>query len=74
MDESSAGVSPAGHLAASLGSGRESASTNCGAAGPIGSLALGFIVSPICPFFVSKVKNALKYDEALDVRGAQICE
>jgi len=40
-----------------------------GFAGPIGSIALGFIVSPICLFFVSKVKNFLGYDDALDVFG-----
>jgi Amt family ammonium transporter len=40
-----------------------------GYAGPIGSLALGFIVSPICLFFVSKVKNSFGYDDALDVFG-----
>ncbi|MBI1868765.1 MAG: ammonium transporter [Methylocystis sp.] len=40
-----------------------------GYAGPIGSLALGFIVSPLCLFFVSTVKNALGYDDALDVFG-----
>jgi ammonium transporter, Amt family len=40
-----------------------------GFAGPIGSLALGFIVSPICLFFVSKVKNTFHYDDALDVFG-----
>jgi ammonium transporter, Amt family len=40
-----------------------------GYAGPIGSLFLGFIVSPICLFFVSKVKNAIGYDDALDVFG-----
>jgi Amt family ammonium transporter len=40
-----------------------------GYAGPIGSLALGIIVSPLCLFFVSKVKNTLGYDDALDVFG-----
>jgi ammonium transporter, Amt family len=40
-----------------------------GYAGPIGSLALGLLVSPICLFFVSKVKNTLGYDDALDVFG-----
>jgi len=40
-----------------------------GYAGPIGALALGFIVSPICLFFVSKVKNSFGYDDALDVFG-----
>jgi Amt family ammonium transporter len=40
-----------------------------GFAGPIGALVLGFVVSPICLFFVSTVKNALGYDDALDVFG-----
>jgi Amt family ammonium transporter len=40
-----------------------------GYAGPIGSLALGIVVSPLCLFFVSKVKNTLGYDDALDVFG-----
>jgi Amt family ammonium transporter len=40
-----------------------------GFAGPVGSMVLGFIVSPICLFFVSTVKNALGYDDALDVFG-----
>ncbi|HXY57920.1 MAG TPA: ammonium transporter [Methylocystis sp.] len=40
-----------------------------GFAGPIGALVLGFAVSPICLFFVSKVKNLFKYDDALDVFG-----
>jgi Amt family ammonium transporter len=40
-----------------------------GYAGPIGSLALGLLVSPICLFFVSTVKNKLGYDDSLDVFG-----
>ena len=40
-----------------------------GYAGPMGSLVLGLIVSPVCLIFVSKVKNALGYDDALDVFG-----
>jgi Amt family ammonium transporter len=40
-----------------------------GFAGPMGSLVLGLIVSPICFFFVTTVKNALKYDDSLDVFG-----
>jgi ammonium transporter, Amt family len=40
-----------------------------GFAGPIGALVLGFVVSPACLFFVSTVKNALGYDDALDVFG-----
>jgi len=37
--------------------------------GPIGALVLGLVVSPVCLFFVSTVKNALGYDDALDVFG-----
>ena len=40
-----------------------------GFAGPIGAMMLGFVVSPVCVFFVSTVKNALGYDDALDVFG-----
>jgi len=40
-----------------------------GFAGPIGALVLGLVVSPICLFFVSTVKNALGYDDAADVFG-----
>ena len=35
----------------------------------MGALVLGLIVSPICLFFVSAVKNKLGYDDALDVFG-----
>ena len=41
----------------------------CGFAGPMGSIVLGLIVSPVCIFFVSVVKNKLGYDDALDVFG-----
>ncbi len=40
-----------------------------GFAGPMGSVVLGLLVSPICFFFVSTVKNKLGYDDALDVFG-----
>ena len=40
-----------------------------GFAAPLTAIALGFIVSPICYLFISKVKNALKYDDTLDVFG-----
>jgi ammonium transporter, Amt family len=40
-----------------------------GFAAPGTSILLGFIVSPICFFFVSTVKNKLKYDDTLDVFG-----
>ena len=40
-----------------------------GYAGPMGSIVLGFVVSPACFFFVTKVKNMFHYDDALDVFG-----
>ena len=35
----------------------------------MGSLVLGLLVSPLCLFFVSTVKNKFGYDDALDVFG-----
>ncbi len=40
-----------------------------GYAAPMTAIILGLIVSPICYVFVSTVKNALKYDDTLDVFG-----
>ena len=40
-----------------------------GFAAPMTALVLGLVVSPICYVFVSTVKNALKYDDTLDVFG-----
>ncbi len=40
-----------------------------GFAGPMGSLVLGLIVSPICFLFVSTVKSRFGYDDSLDVFG-----
>ena len=40
-----------------------------GFASPMGALALGLIVSPICYIFVSTVKKAFGYDDSLDVFG-----
>ena len=40
-----------------------------GFAGPMGSIILGLIVSPICFFFVTTVKSKLGYDDSLDVFG-----
>ena len=40
-----------------------------GYAGIMGSIVLGFLVSPLCFFFVTFVKNRMKYDDALDVFG-----
>ena len=40
-----------------------------GFAGPVGAMVLGLLVSPVCLFFVSTVKNTFGYDDALDVFG-----
>ena len=40
-----------------------------GYAGPMGSVVLGLLVSPICFFFVSTVKSRFGYDDSLDVFG-----
>jgi ammonium transporter, Amt family len=41
----------------------------CGTTGPVGAIVLGLMVSPICYFFVTKVKAMFKYDDSLDVFG-----
>lgn len=41
----------------------------CGFVGPAGALVIGFVVSPVCYFFVTKVKYIFGYDDALDVFG-----
>jgi Amt family ammonium transporter len=41
----------------------------CGFVGPMGALIIGLGVSPLCLFFVSKVKQAFGYDDTLDVFG-----
>lgn len=41
----------------------------CGFVGPMGGIVLGLLVSPLCFFFVSKIKNMLGYDDSLDVFG-----
>jgi len=40
-----------------------------GFAGPMGALVLGLVVGVVCLFMVTTVKNALGYDDALDVFG-----
>ena len=40
-----------------------------GYAGPMGSIVLGIVATCFCYFFVAVVKNALKYDDSLDVFG-----
>ncbi|KQW56252.1 ammonium transporter [Ensifer sp. Root127] len=40
-----------------------------GIAGPMGAIVMGLIVSPLCYFFVSVVKNKFGYDDTADVFG-----
>ncbi len=40
-----------------------------GFAGTMGSVVLGLVVSPVCFFFVTTVKNRFGYDDTLDVFG-----
>jgi len=41
----------------------------CGTVGPMGAIALGVIAAAGCYFFVTVVKNKMKYDDSLDVFG-----
>jgi Amt family ammonium transporter len=41
----------------------------CGTTGPVGAIALGLAVSPVCYAFVSAVKARFGYDDSLDVFG-----
>ena len=40
-----------------------------GIAGPMGAIVMGALVSPLCYFFVSVVKNKFGYDDTADVFG-----
>jgi Amt family ammonium transporter len=41
----------------------------CGWVGPMGAIALGAVAGIVCFVFCTTVKNALKYDDSLDVFG-----
>jgi Amt family ammonium transporter len=56
-------------LASGLVAGLVAVTPAAGFAGPMGSIVLGLLVSPICIFFCTAVKNALKYDDSLDAFG-----
>ncbi|MCE3288603.1 MAG: ammonium transporter, partial [Caulobacter sp.] len=56
-------------LASGIVAGLVAITPAAGFAGPVGSIVLGLIVSPVCVFFCSVVKNALKYDDSLDAFG-----
>jgi Amt family ammonium transporter len=40
-----------------------------GIVGPMGAIVMGIIVSPLCYFFISVVKNKFGYDDTADVFG-----
>src|SRR5205823_5855738 len=40
-----------------------------GYAGPMGAIVLGLVVGIVCLFFCTVIKNALGYDDSLDVFG-----
>jgi len=56
-------------LASGIVAGLVAVTPAAGFAGPMGSVILGLIVSPVCIFFCTVVKNALKYDDSLDAFG-----
>ncbi|MDR1828081.1 MAG: ammonium transporter [Methylobacteriaceae bacterium] len=56
-------------LASGVVAGLVAVTPAAGFAGPMGSLILGLVVGPVCMVFCSTVKNALKYDDSLDVFG-----
>ena len=56
-------------LASGVVAGLVAVTPAAGFAGPVGAIILGLIVSPICIFFCSVVKNTFKYDDSLDAFG-----
>ncbi len=56
-------------LASGVVAGLVAITPAAGFAGPMGAVILGLVVSPLCIFFCSVVKNALKYDDSLDAFG-----
>ncbi len=56
-------------LASGMVAGLVAITPACGVSGPIGAIVLGLLVSPICIFFVAKVKHIFKYDDSLDAFG-----
>ena len=56
-------------MASGIVAGLVAVTPAAGFAGPIGALALGLVVSPICVIAVTTVKTALKYDDSLDAFG-----
>src|SRR6202022_1080594 len=51
------------------GAGLVAVTPAAGYAGPMGAIVRGIVVGVVCLFFVTVVKNALGYDDSLDVFG-----
>ena len=56
-------------LASGVVAGLVAVTPASGYAGPMGALVLGLVAGAICFFFCTAVKNALGYDDTLDVFG-----
>ena len=56
-------------LATGMVAGLVAVTPASGYAGPMGAMLLGALVSPICVFACSFIKNMIGYDDALDVFG-----
>ena len=56
-------------LASGMVAGLVAVTPAAGFSGPMGAIILGLLVSPVCVFFCSVIKNALKYDDSLDAFG-----
>ena len=56
-------------LASGIVAGLVAVTPAAGFAGPVGSIVLGLLVSPLCIFFCTVGKNALKYADRLDAFG-----
>jgi Amt family ammonium transporter len=56
-------------LASGVVAGLVAVTPASGYAGPMGALILGLVAGVVCFFFVTAVKNALGYDDTLDVFG-----
>jgi Amt family ammonium transporter len=56
-------------LASGIVAGLVAITPACGSIGPMGAIILGLVASPIAVVFCSVIKNALNYDDSLDVFG-----
>jgi len=56
-------------LASGIVAGLVAITPAAGLVGPMGGIVLGLVASPIALIFCSVIKNALRYDDALDVFG-----